>query len=69
MFHVKHITNDTEIALIIEPGKVEWEGPFADFCASNKFEDGEIAEIEEALNRSGFFINENGEYEVRREGE
>ena len=45
------ITNETEVSL----NNDEWIGPFADFCASNKFEDEEIAEIEAALNQSGVF--------------
>lgn len=66
---IKPITNDTEVALIIVPGKIEWQGPFADFCASNKFEDGEIAQMERCLNRRGSFIGGiggGGSYELHR---
>lgn len=49
------VTNETSVIL-----DGEWSGPFADFCASNKFEDEEIAEIETALNQSGVFEGGGG---------
>jgi hypothetical protein len=57
---VEAITNETEVALINEDGSVEWTGPFADFCASNRFEDDEIAEIEAGLQRDGEFVGGGG---------
>jgi hypothetical protein len=47
------ITNDTLVALLTDDGSgtwpETWRGSFADFCASNKFEDEEIGEIEHSL--------------------
>jgi hypothetical protein len=50
------MTNDQRV--ILNDG--EWEGTFADFCASNKFEDDEIAEIETALDCDGVFEGGGG---------
>ena len=51
------VTNDTEVELVNHDGSIEfWTGPFADFCASNKFEDDEIAKIETGLHEDGEFI-------------
>lgn len=50
------ITNDT----IVDLNDGEWIGSFADFCASNKFEDDEVAEIEAALNADGVFEGGGG---------
>lgn len=50
------INNDT----IVDLNDGEWIGPFADFCASNKFDDGEIAMIEAALNAKGVFEGGGG---------
>jgi hypothetical protein len=50
------ITNDT----VVDLNDGEWIGTFADFCASNKFEDDEIAEIETALNAGGVFEGGGG---------
>jgi hypothetical protein len=46
------ITNDTLVALMHNDGwdfYETWRGTFADFCASNEFEDREVDEIEWSL--------------------
>jgi hypothetical protein len=50
------ITNDT----VVDLNDGEWIGTFADFCASNKFEADEIAEIEAALTAHGVFKGGGG---------
>ena len=50
------ITNDTLVNL----NDGEWIGTFADFCASNEFEDDEVAEIEAGLSADGVFEGGGG---------
>lgn len=50
------ITNDTIVVL----NHGEWRGTFADFCASNKFEDEEIDAIEDDLEVFGTFEGGSG---------
>ena len=54
------ITNETEVSLVNDDGSIEWTGPFADFCASNKLENGEIEEIEYFLHNEGEFVDGGG---------
>jgi hypothetical protein len=57
------ITNDTLVALLhndgVDPFET-WRGTFADVCASNKFEDEEIVEIEHALTQTHYFEGGGG---------
>ena len=55
MTHPYHIENETEVSLINDDDSVEWTGSFADFCASHKFDDGEIEEIAYYLHNEGQF--------------
>lgn len=50
------MTNETIVVL----NDGEWRGPFADFCASNKFEESEIDAIEEDLDVFGVFEGGGG---------
>lgn len=50
------ITNETIVVL----NDGEWTGPFADFCASNKFEDEEVDAIEADLEIWGVFEGGGG---------
>lgn len=50
------ITNETIVVL----NDGEWKGTFADFCASNKFEDEEVDAIEEDLEIFGVFKGGGG---------
>ena len=58
---IYHLDGQTEVQLSHDDFKtIEWEGPFEDFCASNKFDDGEMEELEYYLSNEGQFVDGGG---------